>query len=530
MDTMTRRSFGRDYESRGRRSWSRSDRVRPDHPHHSYDMSRRPRMTSRGRSPGEERSKSLSPLSAQNGAKSTLVNASIKRLSRGSSGPDNAPSAATTTTETLDMPSSVSCSTKRSSCSSVRPSTQSRRRSSFSDFEPKVLKHKLRPKSKLRKKTKDLDACKGIEVVNLSEVSEEGEGDEEKEYEHRATTRQDDERNEGHGSDYHNNDTDINLVTDVSYFDHEVILNMAQNYVGGGLDMKSAKTIIGTLVDLTGSERVAWDDVCGLQDIKDTIEVDVILPWENPDYFKGLRAASKGILLYGPPGSGKTLIGKCLASQMKARFFNITASSLITKWAGEAERAVKTLFQIARAVQPTIIFIDEIDALLSNRSENEKQWERRVKTEFLTELDGCQSNSRDRVLFLGATNIPQSIDPAFVRRFATRLYVPLPKVDDREVMIKRIMSDTDHSLSKGDIQLIALETEGYSGSDLRTLCKWAAKNFLRNVPRSLAGKVLLPEIVPPVVLDDFQKGLKVVKRTVSQEVLDQLTAYHAAQR
>ncbi|KAE8752848.1 hypothetical protein FOCC_FOCC000193 [Frankliniella occidentalis] len=274
-------------------------------------------------------------------------------------------------------------------------------------------------------------------------------------------------------------------------------MKAAMEYTKGALDTKMATILIATLADLTGSDRVSWDDVCGLEEIKDTIEIDVVMPWANPARFTGLRSASRGILMYGPPGTGKTMIGKCIASQMKAKFFSVTASSLITKWAGEAERAVKTLFQLARALQPTIIFIDEIDALLGVRNDNEKAWERRVKMEFLTELDGCTTKTSDKVLFIGATNLPKSIDSAFIRRFTTRLYVPLPQVADRKVMLTKIMSSTENSLSEEDVEKIARETEGYSGSDLNQLCRWASKNYTRKLKRDSRGRFVFPENVSP---------------------------------
>ncbi|XP_052119517.1 fidgetin-like protein 1 [Frankliniella occidentalis] len=273
-------------------------------------------------------------------------------------------------------------------------------------------------------------------------------------------------------------------------------------YTKGALDTKMATILIATLADLTGSDRVSWDDVCGLEEIKDTIEIDVVMPWANPARFTGLRSASRGILMYGPPGTGKTMIGKCIASQMKAKFFSVTASSLITKWAGEAERAVKTLFQLARALQPTIIFIDEIDALLGVRNDNEKHTAVSIIGYIFVIIstslqDGCTTKTSDKVLFIGATNLPKSIDSAFIRRFTTRLYVPLPQVADRKVMLTKIMSSTENSLSEEDVEKIARETEGYSGSDLNQLCRWASKNYTRKLKRDSRGRFVFPENVSP---------------------------------
>ncbi|KAE8738941.1 hypothetical protein FOCC_FOCC015567 [Frankliniella occidentalis] len=347
------------------------------------------------------------------------------------------------------------------------------------------------------------------EVIVLSDVEEEKKNG--------GPGKSNDDSNTDSSSDTSCEDSDpLNL-------NPEVVLRMASDFTRGSLDVPSATKIIECLVNLSGQDRVAWEDVCGLHDVKDTIEIDIVLPWKDKaNVFTGLRSASRGILMYGPPGSGKTMI----ASQLKAKFFNITASSLVTKWAGEAERAVKTLFQVARAVQPSVIFIDEVDALLSIRTEEERHWERRVKTEFLTEMDGCNTKSSDKVIIIGATNLPKSIDPAFLRRFQTRLYVGLPELDDRKKMLQRIMLNTSHSLTQADFNHIANETEGYSGSDLRNLCKWASKNIFRQLSKEATGKRVLPKTIRPVVLEDFLEGLLTVKSTVPQKVLDELKAFH----
>ncbi len=146
----------------------------------------------------------------------------------------------------------------------------------------------------------------------------------------------------------------------------------------------------------------------------------------RPDIFTGLRAPPRAVLLFGPPGTGKTMIGKAIASETSATFFNISASSITSKWVGESEKLVKTLFTIARVKQPSVIFIDEIDSLLSSRSEGEQESSRKVKTEFLIELDGAKNKADERVLVIGATNLPHELDDAVRRRFVKKLYIPLP--------------------------------------------------------------------------------------------------------
>lgn len=193
------------------------------------------------------------------------------------------------------------------------------------------------------------------------------------------------------------------------------------------------KNIEPRMVELIRSEimdssaPICWDDIAGLEFAKTIIKEVVVWPLLRPDIFTGLRRPPKGILLFGPPGTGKTLIGKCIASQSGSTFFSISASSLTSKWIGDGEKMVRALFAVARCHQPAVIFIDEIDSLLSQRSETEHESSRRIKTEFLVQLDGAATEDEDRILVIGATNRPQELDEAARRRFVKRLYIPLPE-------------------------------------------------------------------------------------------------------
>jgi len=151
----------------------------------------------------------------------------------------------------------------------------------------------------------------------------------------------------------------------------------------------------------------------------------------RPDIFTGLRAPPKGLLLFGPPGTGKTMLGKAIASETNSTFFSISASSLTSKWVGEGEKMVRTLFAMANVKQPAIIFLDEIDSLLCSRSQKDNEGSRRIKTEFFVQLDGTRTNESDRILVIGATNRPYELDDAVRRRFVKRLYIPLPNIEGR---------------------------------------------------------------------------------------------------
>ncbi|VDO39130.1 unnamed protein product [Onchocerca flexuosa] len=226
---------------------------------------------------------------------------------------------------------------------------------------------------------------------------------------------------------------------------------------------------------------IEWTDVSGLEAAKKALKEIIVLPFLRPDIFKGIRAPPKGVLLFGPPGTGKTMIGRCVASQCKATFFNISASSITSKWVGEGEKLVRVLFAIARVLQPSVVFIDEIDSLLTSRNENEHESSRRIKTEFLIHLDGVATASDERILILGATNRPQELDSAVKRRFAKRLYIGLPCDDARVQMIQSLLSDQKHDLSDDDVRYIAKLTNGYSGADMKQLCSEAAMIPVRNI-------------------------------------------------
>ncbi|XP_026864972.2 fidgetin-like protein 1 [Electrophorus electricus] len=263
---------------------------------------------------------------------------------------------------------------------------------------------------------------------------------------------------------------------------------------------------------------VAWDDIAGLEFAKATIKEIVVWPMLRPDIFTGLRGPPKGILLFGPPGTGKTLIGKCIASQSGATFFSISASSLTSKWVGEGEKMVRALFAIARCHQPAVIFIDEIDSLLSQRIDGEHDSSRRIKTEFLVQLDGAATSSEERILVVGATNRPQEIDEAARRRLAKRLYIPLPEAAARRQIVTNLMLKEKSQLGVEELENVVVGTEGFSGADMTQLCREAALGPIRSIQLSDIATIT-PEQVRPIRHYDFQEGLKTVRPSVSPKDL-----------
>ena len=263
---------------------------------------------------------------------------------------------------------------------------------------------------------------------------------------------------------------------------------------------------------------VSWGDIAGLEYAKKIIKEVIVYPMLRPDIFTGLRRPPKGILLFGPPGTGKTLIGKCIASQSKSTFFSISASSLTSKWIGEGEKMVRALFAVARVYQPSVIFIDEIDSLLTQRSDTEHESSRRLKTEFLVQLDGAATGEEDRMLIVGATNRPHELDEAARRRLVKRLYVPLPEVQARKEIINNLLLTIPHNLTEADVNDVAERSKGYSGADMCNLCKEASMGPIRSISFSQLENIR-KEDVRQVAVDDFKEALVHVRPTVSEASL-----------
>ncbi|KAH3765891.1 neuronal spastin [Pelomyxa schiedti] len=283
-----------------------------------------------------------------------------------------------------------------------------------------------------------------------------------------------------------------------------------------GIDSKLQEIILNEIVD--HDPDVTFDDIGGLEEVKQTLNELVILPHIRPDLYQGLRAPAKGLLLFGPPGNGKTMIAKAVAHEAKARFFSISASSLTSKWVGEGEKLVRALFAVARYLQPSIIFIDEIDSIMSERSSTEHDAMRRLKTEFLVQFDGVTSGSEEQLLIMGATNRPQDLDEAARRRLVKRIYVGLPDANTRMNIMAKLLQGQPHAISAAQLTQIATATEGYSGADLKALCTEAALQPLRQLSPS---QILSVEqsAVRPISISDFAESMKKIRPSVLPENL-----------
>ncbi|XP_055848900.1 spastin isoform X2 [Episyrphus balteatus] len=284
-----------------------------------------------------------------------------------------------------------------------------------------------------------------------------------------------------------------------------------------GVEPKLVQIIMDEIVE--GGAKVEWSDIAGQEVAKQALQEMVILPSVRPELFTGLRAPAKGLLLFGPPGNGKTLLARAVATECSATFLNISAASLTSKYVGDGEKLVRALFAVAREMQPSIIFIDEVDSLLSERSSNEHEASRRLKTEFLVEFDGLPGNPEgDRIVVLAATNRPQELDEAALRRFTKRVYVSLPDSETRELLLKRLLEKQGSPLGPDSLRRLSAMTEGYSGSDLTALAKDAALEPIRELNVEQV-KLLDISAVRSITENDFCNSLKRIRRSVAPQSL-----------
>ncbi|KAI9860332.1 MAG: Vacuolar protein sorting-associated protein 4 [Trichoglossum hirsutum] len=283
---------------------------------------------------------------------------------------------------------------------------------------------------------------------------------------------------------------------------------------------------------LSNKPNVRWEDVAGLEGAKEALKEAVILPIKFPHLFTGKRQPWKGILLYGPPGTGKSFLAKAVATEANSTFFSVSSSDLVSKWMGESERLVKQLFNMARENKPSIIFIDEVDALCGPRGEGESEASRRIKTEMLVQMDGVGRDSTG-VLVLGATNIPWQLDAAIRRRFQRRVHISLPDLPGRMKMFELAVGSTPCKLQSADYKALGQMSEGYSGSDISIAVQDALMQPViidgdkKLTPCSPGDdgaiemnwtQIMSDELLePPLVLKDFKKAVMGARPTVSQD-------------
>ncbi|XP_066305152.1 outer mitochondrial transmembrane helix translocase-like [Branchiostoma lanceolatum] len=247
-------------------------------------------------------------------------------------------------------------------------------------------------------------------------------------------------------------------------------------------------TIAAHLVD-PGSMTVSWTDIAGLEDTINELKETVILPFQKHSMFEGsqLLQPPKGVLLYGPPGCGKTMIAKATAKEAGCRFINLQPSVLTDKWYGESQRLASAVFHLATKIQPAIIFIDEIDSFLRTRQSQDHEATAMMKAEFMSLWDGLATNPRCKVMVMGATNRPQDVDQAILRRMPSRFWINVPNEKQRESILKLILANEVVS-EDVDLRKIAEQTDACSGSDLREVCRNASIYRVRDLMKEEKAK------------------------------------------
>jgi len=285
---------------------------------------------------------------------------------------------------------------------------------------------------------------------------------------------------------------------------------------------------------------IKFEDIGALDEVKRTLQELVMLPLQRPELFsKGnLTNPCKGILLFGPPGTGKTMLAKAVATQSGANFINISMSSIASKWFGEGEKYVKAAFTLASKIAPTVIFVDEVDSILGKRDRpGEHEAMRKIKNEFMSNWDGLRTKSNERVLVMGATNRPFDLDDAVLRRLPRRIMVDLPSAENRIKILKVILKNEDLS-SDFDFEKLSFMTEGFSGSDLKNLCIAAAYQPIREIlerekqekenNKKTENETMEKDVsmisaeqkeaeIRPLRISDFEKSLKEISASVSEE-------------
>ncbi|XP_070543378.1 katanin p60 ATPase-containing subunit A-like 2 isoform X2 [Ptychodera flava] len=303
-----------------------------------------------------------------------------------------------------------------------------------------------------------------------------------------------------------------------SYDPSERLLKPLAGYVGYNMEWRELAQTISKDIYLQ-NPNVFWEDIIGLDGAKRLVKEAVVYPIKYPQLFTGILSPWKGLLLYGPPGTGKTLLAKAVATECNTTFFNISASSIVSKWRGDSEKLVRVLFELARFHAPSTIFLDELESIMSQRGGQggaEHEGSRRMKTELLVQMDGL-ARSDDLVFLLAASNLPWELDHAMLRRLEKRILVDLPIYEARKKMFEThlppvINAEQPLSITSNlDYKRLAERTEGYSGADIKLVCKEAAMRPLRKIFEILENHSTgdsVPELkVDPVTNHDVESAL-----------------------
>ncbi|XP_028292914.1 fidgetin isoform X2 [Gouania willdenowi] len=267
-----------------------------------------------------------------------------------------------------------------------------------------------------------------------------------------------------------------------------------------------------------------WSDIAGLDMAKAAIKEEVLWPILRPDMFSGLATLPRSLLLFGPQGTGRTLLARCMASQLGAAFLRLSGSALVTKWLGEGEKIIQASFLVARCRQPSVVFIGEVDLLLSVQL-SDKSPVNHLKSELLIQLDSILTSAEDHVLVVCSTSKPEEIPESLRRYFTKRLLIPLPDGTARHQIISQRLSQHNYCLSDKEMSLLVQRTEGFSGLDVVQLCQEAVVGPLHGMPGPDLSSIH-PSQMRPVSYQDFDNVFCKFQPSISQKELDMYTEWN----
>lgn len=280
------------------------------------------------------------------------------------------------------------------------------------------------------------------------------------------------------------------------------------------LELTDHETIIACDLLLPDMINVSFEDIAGLDHIIDELKYQVIFPLSSPEVFNsGLRQPPKGVLFHGPPGCGKTMLAKAIAKEAGVRFLNLSVAMLTDKWYGESQKLAHAVFSLAFKIQPCIIFMDEIDSFLRSRASHDHEATAMMKAQFMAQWDGLLTSANSRVVLIGATNRPNDIDKAVLRRMPVVFEIGLPSREERKKILELTLKKEKLNPDV-DYEKLGESTAGFSGSDLADLCRGAAYQSIREL-----SQVELSKLKDNLNVKQNDKKDKLVLRPISMSDL-----------
>ncbi|CAM9943717.1 unnamed protein product [Bubo scandiacus] len=276
---------------------------------------------------------------------------------------------------------------------------------------------------------------------------------------------------------------------------------------------KNVDPLVLELVNTKIVERgppVQWTDVAGQVSVKATIEEELVWPILRPGAYTGANRPPRTILLFGPRGTGKTLLSRCISTQLGSTLLKLSGATLLSTWKAEAEKILQTVFFVASCRQPAVVLITEAESLLVARAGEDGSQVSKLKSQLLSYLDNVATSSEQNVVIIGTTSRPGSMDEASHRRFAKRFYISPPDSMARRQILHHTLAQQSSCLSEREMASLVQHTESFSGSELVQLCQHAGATTLHGLPAQ----------IQPTSYQDFEKAFCKVRPAASQKELD----------